>query len=221
MYVSVSERFVKCAEYLIETRKLRNQAELVRLLGLSKGYVSQLMSGKREPSETIVSNLCARFPELNAQWIMTGAGEMTQDVGLRPVEEFIEPNTVPMLPIFAQAGHLTEWSEGIEEAKCERVISPVKDIDMAVHIYGESMYPDIPNGSVVYVRKVTGPVIDFGRAYILDTTDGPVVKYIAPGSDDAHLKCISANHDPRFADYEILKTDILGMYRVVMCMKMM
>ena len=94
MYVSVSERFVKCAEYLIGTRKLRNQAELVRLLGLSKGYVSQLMSGKREPSETIVSNLCARFPELNAQWIMTGAGEMTQDVGLHPVEEFIEPKMV-------------------------------------------------------------------------------------------------------------------------------
>ena len=221
MYVSVSERFVKCAEYLIETRKLRNQAELVRLLGLSKGYVSQLMSGKREPSETIVSNLCARFPELNAQWIMTGAGEMTQDVGLRPVEEFIEPNTVPMLPIFAQAGHLTEWSEGIEEAKCERVISPVKDIDMAIHIYGESMSPDIPNGAVCYVRRVTGKVIDYGRAYILDTVDGPVVKYLLPGSDDEHIRCQSANQDPKFAPYEVEKSDILGMYRVVMCMKMM
>ena len=221
MYVSVSERFVKCAEYLIETRKLRNQAELVRLLGLSKGYVSQLMSGKREPSETIVSNLCARFPELNAQWIMTGEGEMTQKVGLRPVEEFIEPNTVPMLPIFAQAGHLTEWSEGIEEAKCERVISPVKDIDMAIHIYGESMSPDIPNGAVCYVRRVTGKVIDYGRAYILDTVDGPVVKYLMPGSDDEHIRCQSANQDPKFAPYEVEKSDILGMYRVVMCMKMM
>ena len=221
MYVSVSERFVKCAEYLIETRKLRNQAELVRLLGLSKGYVSQLMSGKREPSETIVSSLCAQFPELNSQWIMTGEGEMTQKVGLRPVEEFIEPNTVPMLPIFAQAGHLTEWSEGVEEAKCERVISPVKDIDMAIHIYGESMSPDIPNGAVCYVRRVTGKVIDYGRAYILDTVDGPVVKYLMPGSDDEHIRCQSANQDPKFAPYEVEKSDILGMYRVVMCMKMM
>ena len=221
MYVSVSERFIKCAEYLIETRKLRNQAELVRLLGLSKGYVSQLMSGKREPSETIVSNLCAQFPELNPQWIMTGEGEMTQKVGLRPVEEFIEPNTVPMLPIFAQAGHLTEWSEGVEEAKCERVISPVKDIDMAIHIYGESMSPDIPNGAVCYVRRVTGKVIDYGRAYILDTVDGPVVKYLMPGSDDEHIRCQSANQDPKFAPYEVEKSDILGMYRVVMCMKMM
>lgn len=157
MYVSVSERFVKCAEYLIETRKLRNQAELVRLLGLSKGYVSQLMSGKREPSETIVSNLCARFPELNAQWIMTGAGEMTQEVSLCPVEEFIEPNTVPMLPIFAQAGHLTEWSEGIEEAKCERVISPVKDIDMAIYIKRDQRKVDEANRKVIDYIKGTVP----------------------------------------------------------------
>ena len=221
MYVSVSERFIKCVEYLIESRKLRNQAELVRSMGLSKGYVSQLMSGKREPSETIVSNLCARFPELNPQWIQTGDGEMLQDVGPRPGDEFVEPNTVPLLPIFAQAGHLTEWSEGVDESKCERVISPVKGIDMAIHIYGESMSPDIPNGSVCYVRRVTGKVIDYGRAYILDTVDGPVVKYLRPGSDDDHILCQSANSDPKFASYEVEKSDILGMYRVVMCMKMM
>ena len=221
MYVSVSERFIKCVEYLIESRKLRNQAELVRSMGLSKGYVSQLMSGKREPSETIVSNLCARFPELNPQWIQTGEGEMLQDVRPRPGDEFVEPNTVPLLPIFAQAGHLTEWSEGVDESKCERVISPVKGIDMAIHIYGESMSPDIPNGSVCYVRRVTGKVIDYGRAYILDTVDGPVVKYLRPGSDDNHILCQSANSDPKFAPYEVEKSDILGMYRVVMCMKMM
>ena len=130
-------------------------------------------------------------------------------------------DTVPLLPIFAQAGSLTGWSEGIEEAKCERVISPVKDIDMAVHIYGESMYPDIPNGSVCFVRRVTGRIIDWGRAYILDTVDGPVLKYLTPGSDDEHIRCVSANHDPKFAPFEVLKADINGMFRVVMCMRMM
>ncbi len=132
-----------------------------------------------------------------------------------------ETDTVPLLPIFAQAGSLTGWSEGIEEAKCERVISPVKDIDMAVHIYGESMYPDIPNGSVCFVRRVTGRIIDWGRAYILDTVDGPVLKYLTPGSDEEHIRCVSANHDPKFAPFEVLKADINGMFRVVMCMKMM
>ena len=134
--------------------------------------------------------------------------------------QYEEPNSVPLLPIFAQAGHLTGWSDGVKEVECDRVISPVKDVDMAVHIYGESMSPDIPNGSVVYVKKVSGRIIDFGKPYILDTVDGPLLKYVAPGHDDGFVTCISANHDPMFAPFEVSKTDIIGMYRVVMYMSM-
>ena len=221
MYVSVNERFVQCAKYRSESRKMRNQAELVQVLGLSKGYVSQIMTGKREPSETIVSNLCGRFPEINANWIMTGEGEMLQELEIRPGDNFAEPYTVPLLPIFAQAGSLTGWSEGIEEAKCERVISPVNDVDFAVHIYGESMYPDIQNGSVVFVRKINPRAfIEWGRAYILDTVNGPLLKYLTPGSDEEHIRCVSANHDPMYAPFEVAKEDVLGVYRVVMCMSM-
>jgi len=207
------------------------QDDVADYLGVSKAFISQVETGKVSLPDTqylkIIQNRDWSVSEYR-QFVDTYESVKNQALGkkatLLSIREKVDEEAlyrVPLLPIFAQAGHLTGWSESVTEVECERVISPVKDIDMAVHIYGESMYPDIPNGSVVYVRKVTGPVIDFGRAYILDTTDGPVVKYIAPGSDDAHLKCISANHDPRFADYEILKTDILGMYRVVMCMKMM
>ena len=173
--------------------------------------------------------------QLSKDDIRTGLLEDISKVTGIPLQDFLigpkgavkftktdeEPNAVPLLPIFAQAGSLVGWSEGIEEVKCERVISPVKDVDMAVHIYGESMYPDIPNGSVCYVRRVSGRIIDWGRAYILDTVDGPVLKYLTPGADDEHIRCQSANHDPKFAPFEVLKADILGMYRVVMCMKMM
>jgi transcriptional regulator with XRE-family HTH domain len=169
-------------------------------------------------------NTAKRWSEefgFNVEFLTTGIGSLITGGSTTYSQQKNEPDTVPLLPIFAQAGSLTGWSEGIEEAKCERVISPVKDIDMAVHIYGESMYPDIPNGSVVYVRRVSGRIIDWGRAYILDTVDGPVLKYLTPGADEEHVRCLSANHDPKFAPFEVLKEDILGMYKVVMCMKMM
>ena len=137
------------------------------------------------------------------------------------VTQVEEPNSVPLLPIFAQAGSLTGWSEGVQEVECERVISPVKDVDMAVHIYGESMYPDIPNGSVCYVRRINPRAfIEWGRAFILDTVNGPLLKYLTPGSDDEHIRCVSANHDPMYAPFEVAKEDILGIYRVVMSMSM-
>jgi transcriptional regulator with XRE-family HTH domain len=181
------------------------QAQIAERLGVSRPYISEVINGRAPFNDTLKTKIEEVFPDYKMSY----------------EEPEPEPNTVPLLPIFAQAGHLTEWSEGVDESKCERVISPVKGIDMAIHIYGESMSPDIPNGSVCYVRRVTGKVIDYGRAYILDTVDGPVVKYLRPGSDDDHILCQSANSDPKFASYEVEKSDILGMYRVVMCMKMM
>ena len=139
-------------------------------------------------------NTAKRWSEVfgfNVEFLTTGSGNLLAGSDTTKPQQAQEPDTVPLLPIFAQAGSLTGWSEGIEEAKCERVISPVKDIDMA------------------------------GRAYILDTVDGPVLKYLTPGADDGHVRCLSANHDPKFAPFEVLKEDILGMYKVVMCMKMM
>ena len=152
----------------------------------------------------------------NVEFLTTGHGQLMK--GNQEVEAY-DPNTVPLLPVFAQAGHMTGWSEGVDECECERVISPVKDVDMAVHIYGESMYPDIPNGSVVYVRKVRS-ILEWGRAYILDTIDGPLLKYLTPGKDESHFRCLSANHDPKYAPFEVSREDVLGIYRVVMCMAM-
>ena len=190
-----------------------SQGDIAERLGVSQAYVSGLLSGKK----AFGKKQAQRFHELfgiSPNWLLTGIGPMFDDAPRN------EPDTVPLLPVFAQAGSLVGWSEGTEEARCERVISPVKDVDMAVHVYGESMYPDIPNGSVVYVRRVSGRIIDWGRAYILDTVDGPVLKYLSPGSDEEHLRCVSANHDPRYAPFEVAREDVLGIYRVVMCMSM-
>ena len=76
MYVTVSERFIEAVNYLTENRYLRNQAELTGKLELSKGYVSQIVSGKREPSETIVRKFANEFPMISMPWLLTGEGEM-------------------------------------------------------------------------------------------------------------------------------------------------
>ena len=218
----MDDKHVKIAreikDYLVD--KGLTMTEVAARLGCSQQAVSNQLSG-RKIGENVARKWADAFG-FDLVYLMTGEGSLFQEE--EPKHGSVstgEPNTVPLLPIFAQAGSLVGWSEGIEEVKCERVISPVKDVDMAVHIYGESMYPDIPNGSVCYVRRVSGRIIDWGRAYILDTVDGPVLKYLTPGADDEHIRCQSANHDPKFAPFEVLKTDILGMYRVVMCMRMM
>ena len=196
---------------LFRKRNSLTQDNVAAFLGTTKGFISQVENGRVGLPEDKLQKLL----ENDKCWNLDG---LVREGIVNPIPD-AAPNTVPLLPIFAQAGSLTGWSEGIEEVKCERVISPVQDVDMAVHIYGESMYPDIPNGSVCYVKRVKS-VIEWGRAFILDTVDGPLLKYLTPGSDEAHVRCVSANHDPRYAPFEVAKEDILGIYRVVMCMSM-
>lgn len=188
-----------------------NLSELSKRMGYKTDQNLHSVLGAKEVSSSVIERMAAALDK-PIGWFY--------GLEVVPAIQEEEQNTVPLLPIFAQAGHLTGWSESVMETECERVISPVQGVDMAVHIYGESMYPDIPNGSVVYVKKISGRIIDFGKPYILDTVDGPLLKYVAPGHDDGFVKCISANHDPMYAPFEVSKTDIIGMYRVVMCMSM-
>lgn len=196
-------------------------------MGCSQQAISNQLSGRKIGEN--VARMWAKEFGFSLVYLMTGEGSLLPErdiFGIMPQERKKpsannDPHTVPLLPIFAQAGSLTGWSEGIEEVKCERVISPVKDVDMAVHIYGESMYPDIPNGSVVYVRRINPRAfVEWGRPYILDTVNGPLLKYLTPGADEEHIRCVSANHDPMYAPFDVSKEDILGIYRVVMCMSM-
>ena len=205
-----------------------SQVVVAEYLGVTKGFISQVETGRVALPEEKIHKLLNNDRGWSKEKyfdLLDTIDEMRRSVGVRLDSDVTAGEgdallRVPLLPIFAQAGHLTGWSEGVMEAECERVISPVKDIDMAVHIYGESMYPDIPNGSVVYVKRVTN-ILQWGQAFILDTKEGPLLKYLAPGTDEEHIKCISANHDPKYAPFEVCKEDILGIYRVVMCMKMM
>lgn len=76
MYIDVSQRFTQVVKYLIDSRTIKNQAELAQILSLSKGYVSQLVNGQREPSGEVVSKLANHFPIINEGWILTGKGSM-------------------------------------------------------------------------------------------------------------------------------------------------
>ena len=212
IYIPAVESAIK--RYL-KTRGLTMQ-DMADRLGVSQQAVSGAIR------RGIGVNTAKKWSEtfgFSVQFLTTGIGQLTEDEGTTILQQ--TPHSVPLLPIFAQAGHLTGWSDAVKEAECERVISPVQDVDMAVHIYGESMYPDIPNGSVVYVKRINPEsFVEWGLAYILDTVNGPLLKYLTPGKDDEHVMCLSANHDPKFAPFQVPKEDILGIYRVVMCMSM-
>ena len=130
-----------------------------------------------------------------------------------------EQELIPLLPISAQAGTLNDFIISVKESDSERVISPIKGVDFALSISGESMSPEYPNGSQVLCKKINhGAFIDSGRVYVLDTVNGIVIKQIVLMDDGLSVRCYSINKDPIFSPFNINLSDIYGVYRVLMCM---
>lgn len=52
-----------------------NQDDFADALGLTKNFISLIETGKREPSDRTIRDICREF-NVNEEWLRTGEGEM-------------------------------------------------------------------------------------------------------------------------------------------------
>ena len=72
----MNQRFKEIADELKRLKKVSSDADLARILGISRGEMSNVLSGRRPVSRRIVDNLTTSFPEYSGAWLLTGEGEM-------------------------------------------------------------------------------------------------------------------------------------------------
>lgn len=62
---------------IIEIRKDKklNQEEFANKLNLSRNFINQIESGKKNPSDRTIIDICKEF-KVNEEWLRTGEGEM-------------------------------------------------------------------------------------------------------------------------------------------------
>lgn len=189
-------------------------AQLQKELGVSNAYAQNTV----KPSAKVLARLREKFPQVNADWLELGVGEM--------ILHNVSPATpddatfVPLLPISVQGGSPTEFEAQVQEYDCEMVLSPIKGASHASTITGDSMAPEYPSGSKILVQRINeAAFIEWGRTYELDTVNGPVVKNVFPcKEDDSRILCRSIN--PDFDDFTVAKEDIRAWYRVLMQMSL-
>lgn len=53
-----------------------SQKEFSVIIGISQSYLSEVENGKSKPSLELLSGIVNRFNDINADWLLTGRGEM-------------------------------------------------------------------------------------------------------------------------------------------------
>lgn len=216
---TIKERLIKFLKY-----KNMTQQEFETSISCSGGYVSA-MDKKKDINAKYKKKIADVYPELNRDWLLHGEGEMlnTAADGATPSPREAEPATlVPLVPISAMGGELINIDQGgAMSYDCEHIPSPVRGAQIAVPVVGDSMAPDYPSGSTVFVKRINSAAfIVWGQVYVLDTENGVLLKEVQQSDRDGFITCISHNNAERYRPFDVPMTSIRAMYRVVASMSL-
>lgn len=212
MNTTIKERTLAFIKYKGITMK-----EFEAKCNLSSGYVTSMRKGYGQGK---LNNVLSAFPELSRDWLLYNEGDMLIQYNEKAEEPSVDSSPqyqVPLIPIAAQGGSLGEFASRLHEYDCEKVISPIKGVDMAICVSGDSMAPEYPSGCQILVKKINERAfIDWGRVYVLDTVNGAVVKKVLPSDSPDKVLCVSIN--PDYPPFEVSFEHIHAFYRVMMMM---
>lgn len=214
--MTIYERLLKFLDY-----KRINTSRFEQMCGMSNGSMSKLSDNTRRSTYGKIEKA---FPDLNIEWLKTGKGQMLIESNLYMVAEArpkysanIEAerdDLVPLLPVEAMAGSLSGLSESVMLRDCRWIKSPIAGADFAIQVTGDSMEPEIHNGTYLYIRKMKGAFIPWNHTVVIDTDDGVVVKKILKSENDKEY-VIARSVNPDYPDFEIDKSSIHAIYRVI------
>ena len=185
-----------------------SMAEFGRRIGVSSAYVTS-MRKSIQPEK--IEKIRAEFPDLDIDWLLTGKEkEVKQHINTALDNAF---DTRPRVDQYAVGGG-NEALDGVTLAQCEQI--PVVPIfpryDFTIRITGESMQPYINPGDEVACLKIEeSSFLQWGRIYVLFTSQGVIVKKIFDAGDG--IRCVSFNEN--YPDFIIPKSEIYSFNLVI------
>lgn len=185
----------------IRTGIIKTKGEFAQLLDTSRTTLSSAMNGNElYLTDTLVSKA------------VKIAGELAERLG--PSSE----HTVPLVPFAVRGGaSLNDITEGVTDAQCERITSPVRGAEIAMEVVGDSMAPGFPAGARVLLRRVPADTfIAWGEVYVVETVNGPVLKRIMPTDVDTTWELRSDN--PAYPPFKVRTEHVRSVWRVLLRM---
>jgi SOS-response transcriptional repressor LexA len=169
-------------------------------IGVGNGYLDKVSS----IGSDVIENIVEAYPDLNINWLFTGEGLMV-DNNKKEIQH--DPKGIPMVPMEAlagqQPGELVIHDYDIEQ---RYLVPEFNKADFLIRVKGSSMYPKYSAGDILACKKVKkSQFIQWNKAYVIDTTQGIMVKRIIKGPIPTQWILRSDNKD--YQDIDINPED--------------
>ena len=216
---------MKAIERLYEYFELKSikPTAFEKAIGLSNGYLGTQKKRNADMGEAVILNIVNNCRDLSLNWLLTGQGSMLQDIEAismpKPVAICIEDSQegIPLIPFDAIAGFNTIDNSGISLAECEHYIIPSFSecgAEFLVRVSGSSMLPKYYGGDILGCRKLKDQTFfQWGKIYVIDSTQGVLVKRIEESDEEGCITCVSDN--PKYPPFSMPMADIRSLSIVV------
>ena len=196
--------------FILKELEVDNISKFARDIGVNRQRIVDLKSGKmaKMPYD-IAEAIIERYPQYSRSWLLSGEGS--------PYSEEVaeaKPQGIPLLPYMAMAGALTGDIPGVTLRSCERFVLPNIQADFLMMVQGDSMEPTYRPGDIVACRFIREPrFIQWHRAYVIDSEQGPLIKRLEMGSDESKVTFVSENQ--KYTPFELDKAEVRNIALVV------
>lgn len=190
-------------------------------IGMSNAsFGKSLKSGKGIGSDKL-EKILKVYTDISPSWLLTGEGTMLKNDTPPPLEAAVQPIYQPYNPekkVDSQIINLYDFEaaaglRSLLDNRHANIIDTIKipnmpKCDGAIHIVGDSMYPLLKSGDIVFYKEVPVDVqyIFYGEMYLLsyniDGDDYVVVKYVKKSPKGEPFVTL-ASQNPNHAEKDI------------------
>lgn len=185
--------------------------------GISNGLIGKARV-RGALSQENISKILYKYSELDANWLLTGKGEMLKSE--KTTAQLVQDDSlgIPLVGVSAIGGFGSNSFSILPQDVKEYYKIPKfanKKIDFMIEVEGSSMYPKYSSGDIVACTIISeSSFIQWNKTHVIATQEqGIIIKRVKKGVTDESLCMVSDNvsYDP----FEVPKNEINGLALVV------
>jgi repressor LexA len=195
--------------------------------GLSNGIIGKARI-RGALSQENISKILYRYPELNANWLFSGEGDMLiedkSEAQMTSSSERLSENGVNyrsnkdivLVSIEAIAGFgSSDFAIQDQDIQALYKVPDFNNIDFMIRVKGNSMYPKYSSGDVVACRILRdSKFIEWNKPHLISTTEhGLLVKRIRKSNDKDCITAISDNKE--YDPFDIPMNEVTGIAIII------
>lgn len=181
--------------------------------GLSVGLLGKAKAAGKGMSSVNIEKILQAYPELSADWLLTGEGPMLKED--KPVAKVcFDPNIgTPYYDVDFIGGFNEILNNQTTVPECNVVVPGFEKASLWCNVTGHSMEPKINHGDIIALRECTINDIQYGEIYavVLDTIR--TIKIIRRGTTPDCLLFVPINK-PDYEDQEFSISRIIRIFEV-------